>query len=121
MPEYLDDDQRVEWVAMRGLDSWRDADNWEDRGIEQLTDIVAFGLFDDWHTPTSILPNDRKSLIAGFEWLFGMESLNMQDDVERQTRRALQSRPTQTVTTPAASGPGSADAATVPWPSQEVR
>ncbi len=97
---YLDDDQRAEWVAMRGLDSWRDADRWEGRGTEQLADIVAFGLFDEWHTPTSILPNDRKRLIAGFEWLFGMEPLNMQDDTERQTRRAPQSMPTQTVTTP---------------------
>lgn len=77
---YLDDDQRAEWVTMRGLDSWRDADKWEERGTEQLADIVAFGLFDEWHTPTSIAPNDRKSLISAFEWLFGMEPLSLQDD-----------------------------------------
>jgi len=99
---YLDDDQRAEWVAMRGLDSWRDADKWEDRGTEQLADIVAFGLFDEWHTPTSIVPNDRKSLITGFEWLFGMEPLNMQDDAERATRRAPQSQPVQVAPVPAA-------------------
>lgn len=88
---YLDENERQEWVELRGLDSWSDADKWEDRGTEQLADIVAFGLFDEWHTPTSIASNDRKSLIDGFEWLFGMEPLNMQDDTERATQRAPQS------------------------------
>ncbi len=77
---YHDDDQRAEWITMRGLDSWRAADKWEERGTEQLADIVAFGLFDEWHTPTSIAPNDRKSLISAFEWLFGVEPLSLQDD-----------------------------------------
>jgi hypothetical protein len=76
---YLDEDERAEWVAMRGLEVWSGGDEWGERGTEQLADIVAFGLFDEWHTPTSITSNDRKSLIAGFEWLFGMEPLNMQD------------------------------------------
>ncbi|MCL1597591.1 MAG: hypothetical protein M3094_00275, partial [Actinomycetia bacterium] len=105
---YLDDDQRAEWLAMRGLDSWRDADKWEERGTEQLADIVAFGLFDEWHTPTSILPNDRKSLIAAFEWLFGMEPLNMQDESERVTPRAPRGLPVRfaesPTTTPAIDG-----------------
>jgi len=76
---YLDDDERQEWVELRGLDVWSGGDKWEERGTEQLADIVAFGLFDEWHTPISIAPNDRKSLIASFEWLFGMEPLSMQD------------------------------------------
>ncbi len=97
---YLADDQRSEWVAMRGLEVWSGGEKWEERGTEQLADIVAFGLYDEWHTPTSIAPNDRKSLITGFEWLFGMEPLNMQDDTERATRRAPQSQPIQVAPAP---------------------
>ena len=73
---YLDDERRQEWLKLRGLDSWADADYY-DRGTEQAADIIAFGLLDTWHTPTSIVPNDRKSLIEGFVWLFGMEPVHM--------------------------------------------
>jgi hypothetical protein len=76
---YLDEEERAEWVELRGLEAWSGGDKWEERGTEQLADIVAFGLFDEWHTPTSIAPNDRTSLIAAFDWLFGMEPLSMQD------------------------------------------
>jgi len=73
---YMDDERRQEWLQLRGLDSWSDADYYE-RGTEQAADIIAFGLLDTWHTPTSIAPNDRKSLIESFTWLFGMEPAHM--------------------------------------------
>lgn len=73
---YLDDERRQEWLELRGLDSWSDADYYG-RGTEQAADIIAFGLLDTWHTPTSIAPNDRKSLIESFKWLFGIEPVHM--------------------------------------------
>jgi len=73
---YMDDERRQEWLQLRGLSSWSDADYYE-RGTEQAADIIAFGLLDTWHTPTSIAPNDRKSLIESFTWLFNMEPVHM--------------------------------------------
>ncbi|MEN8041038.1 MAG: M23 family metallopeptidase [Actinomycetota bacterium] len=73
---YLDEDRRNEWLELRGLDSWHEGDH-SDRGTEHAADVIAFGLLDTWHTPTSITPNDRSSLIEHFEWLFGIEPLHM--------------------------------------------
>ncbi|MEE8457945.1 MAG: M23 family metallopeptidase [Acidimicrobiia bacterium] len=73
---YLDDERRQEWLDLRGLDSWSDADYYE-RGTEQAADIIAFGLLSTWHTPISIAPNDRDSHIDSFTWLFGVEPLHM--------------------------------------------
>ena len=36
---YLDDEHRQEWLELRGLDSWSDADYY-DRGTEQAVDII---------------------------------------------------------------------------------
>jgi hypothetical protein len=73
---YLDDDKRAEWLQLRGLSSWSDAD-YHERGTEQAADIIAFGLLDTWVTPTRIAPNDWKSLIESFTWLFNMEPVHM--------------------------------------------
>jgi murein DD-endopeptidase MepM/ murein hydrolase activator NlpD len=73
---YLDDDRREEWLELRGLDSWSDAPYYE-RGTEQAADVIAFGLFSTWHTPTGLMSDDRTSLIESFTWLFGMEPLHL--------------------------------------------
>jgi hypothetical protein len=78
---YLSEDQRAEWVERRGVDSWHEGD-WQDRGTEHAADIIAFGLFDTTHVPTTIGNNDYGTLVENFDWLFGMAPLH-RNKVER--------------------------------------
>lgn len=75
---YLDDDLRSEWLDRRGLRSWRDAEDVMQGGTEHAAEIIAFGLYDTWHTPRSIDGNDVDTLLDDFEWLFGMAPLHRQ-------------------------------------------
>lgn len=68
---YLDEGERSEWLELRGLDSWT-------VGTEHVADIIAFGLFDSTHVPTSIGATDYDSVTEAFEWLMGMTPFHRQ-------------------------------------------
>ena len=67
----LTDDQRLDFLELRGLETWRDADSWPDSGAEQAAEIMVWGLID---RPIKLIYFDRTScpeLLSAYMLLTG--------------------------------------------------
>ncbi len=63
---FLTDDQRDHFIAIRDVDAWRH-DKWNRAAGEHFADVVAWGLHDRTVRPSRTFPNDNASLDAAFE------------------------------------------------------
>jgi hypothetical protein len=64
----LDDACRDRFLALRGLDAWAGTDaEWKQRGIEQLAEIVAWGLADGAMGPMIDGDRDPEALIEAYD------------------------------------------------------
>ncbi|MGI9665480.1 MAG: M23 family metallopeptidase [Acidimicrobiia bacterium] len=83
---YLDEQRRIEWLELRGLDSWHEGD-WGDRGTEHVAEIMAYGLYDTAtaHVPTGIGNNDYRTVTEAYEWLTDLSPKHRQRHTEATT------------------------------------
>jgi hypothetical protein len=72
----LDRATRNRFLDLRGLDIWHDNSMaWEEQGIEQAAEVIAWGLIDEDLLLTSIGETDPLQLAEAFELLTGKASL----------------------------------------------
>lgn len=64
----LDDPCRERFLRIRGLEAWADDDvEWKQRGIEQIAEIVAWGLADGAMAPMIDGDRDPQALSEAYE------------------------------------------------------
>ena len=72
----LDDATRQAFLALRGLDSWSNADQWSERGTEQAAEIVMWALMDREIMMLTLEHHEPQDLAAGYRVLTGQEPPN---------------------------------------------
>lgn len=67
----LDEGTRAAFLAIRGLDSWADADQWSDRGSEQAAEVITWALMDTELSMLTLEDHDPTSLASAYRVLTG--------------------------------------------------
>ena len=70
---HLTDDERSEFVRMRGLEHWRGPARWFEQGTEHAAEIIAWGLLETDVGVLTVAPNDPVGLRDAFRFLTGVE------------------------------------------------
>jgi hypothetical protein len=75
--DHLDAPTRDEFIALRGLGGWNDQnDEWRDRGVEQVAEIVAVALWDQGPWMSRIHDNSCDDIMEAFDVLTGLTPIN---------------------------------------------